>query len=121
MSSEHAKVVLNDKGCFLLDLESRNGTVLDGERVPSGEPQKLVGGERIGVGSFELEYVPPHLSTALTSVVIDPAEGGADVLPPSVRPKRRRRRRIKTRQLVGYIGLAVTLVTLIAVVVWRVA
>lgn len=54
ISRRHARLFRKNSDYFIEDLGSSNGTYLKGEFL--SEPCRLVGGETIGVGLFELRY-----------------------------------------------------------------
>jgi pSer/pThr/pTyr-binding forkhead associated (FHA) protein len=54
VSSRHCAIKRQDEDYVLVDLNSSNGTELNGHRVPPGEPIPLVAGSRIDVISFAL-------------------------------------------------------------------
>ena len=54
VSGQHALLACTPAGCTLTDLESTNGTTLDGDAVPPGEPQPLETGSTITIGPFTL-------------------------------------------------------------------
>jgi pSer/pThr/pTyr-binding forkhead associated (FHA) protein len=116
VSGSHAKLTLTDAGCFLTDLESRNGTVLDGERVAPQEPVELCGGERIGVGSYELMYVPPNMTAELPVEAVG-GEWTDDVILPK---PRLRRRRSPLQRALAVIALLMSVAALAVVVLSRV-
>ena len=116
VSSEHARVELNDDGCFLTDLASRNGTVVDGERIDSGSSVELCGGERISVGSYELTYVPPNLTTELT---IDDL-GGPEWTSDEILPTAHRRRKRNSERTLSVVALIVSVIALGTVVLSRI-
>jgi len=120
VSSNHAKLYLEEgesEGCYLVDLDSRNGTVLDGERVPAGKPQRLTGGERIGVGSFELTYVPPQHSTIFPDGLDDAEFDDMNVLPP---PSVQRKKRIEWGDMLAVAALVLSISALALLVLRRV-
>jgi pSer/pThr/pTyr-binding forkhead associated (FHA) protein len=117
VSGKHAKIVLDDSGCWLVDLESHNGTLLDGARIPAGERQQLNGGERIGVGSYELTYVPPPRTQEIAREVLDPSWSVSDVLPP---PAPTRRRSTGRDQLIALAIMLAAIGALAAVILPRV-
>jgi pSer/pThr/pTyr-binding forkhead associated (FHA) protein len=128
VSGQHAKLLLEDGGCYVIDLESHNGTVLDGEKIEPGTRQLLTGGERIGVGSFEITYVPPHCTESLPPGLLqaylngetgdeDDEDEDDDILPPS-------RSRTPTRprekgNLIAAVVLVVSIIGLAAIVLGR--
>ena len=65
VSREHARIRRSEDRFVLEDLDSRNGTFLNGWRIPS--PQVLSAGDRVQVGSSVLEVVLP-LAVARTVV-----------------------------------------------------
>lgn len=52
ISREHAKISRTPDGYTLTDLNSTNGTFLNGMMLRPGEPQPLVPGDRIGISTF---------------------------------------------------------------------
>jgi DNA-binding winged helix-turn-helix (wHTH) protein len=54
VSRHHARVVVTDEVALLEDLGSRNGTLVNGERISS--PRPLANGDRIKVGAASLVY-----------------------------------------------------------------
>ena len=92
VSGQHALLTCTPTGCTLTDLESTNGTSLEGEPVPPGEPQPLVPGSTITIGPFvlslagELEEAeveqPPAAKPAEAAPVTATAEEVAPASPP---------------------------------------
>jgi DNA-binding winged helix-turn-helix (wHTH) protein len=54
VSRHHARVIVTDEVALLEDLGSRNGTLVNGERISS--PRPLSNGDRIKVGAASLVY-----------------------------------------------------------------
>ena len=54
VSAHHALVLWRDERWWLEDLESHNGTFLNGERVSSARP--LTSGDRIRLGETQLRF-----------------------------------------------------------------
>ena len=52
ISREHAKISWNSDGYTLTDLNSTNGTFLNGIMLHPGEPQVLTPRDRIGISTF---------------------------------------------------------------------
>ncbi len=52
ISREHAKISWSPDGYTLTDMNSTNGTFLNGVMLRPGEPQALVPGDRIGISTF---------------------------------------------------------------------
>lgn len=55
VSRHHAKIELRDDEYYLEDVDSRNGTVLNGTRIE--EPTLLNSGDEIAVGKFSMVYI----------------------------------------------------------------
>ena len=51
MSREHAKVSVTSNGLSIQDLESQNGTFVNGNKV--SQPQKINAGDKVKCGSTE--------------------------------------------------------------------
>src|SRR5690242_4659347 len=58
VSRYHISLSRQDDQVYLEDLESVNGTYLEGERINAHEPIPLRGGEEIQLGDIRLVYVP---------------------------------------------------------------
>ena len=56
LSSEHAAIIVQDKVCFLQDLGSTNGTLLNGERL-EGDPIELINGDKITFGNLSFIFI----------------------------------------------------------------
>lgn len=54
ISRQHAKIIVSDKGCTFVDLQSRNGSRLNGR--PAREPVELHDTDRIRIGAQELVF-----------------------------------------------------------------
>jgi DNA-binding winged helix-turn-helix (wHTH) protein len=54
VSRQHARIVVDGRGATLEDLESKNGTILDGQRIQ--RPTPLVNGSIIVVGATALRF-----------------------------------------------------------------
>lgn len=115
VSGRHATLELTDDGCRLTDLQSRNGTVVDGERLEAGETVELCGGERISVGSYELQYVPPNMTTEIRLEDLGPEWTDDPILPA---PRRRKRR--SSERALSIVALIVSVIALASVVLSRV-
>ena len=57
VSRKHARLVVARKGCFLEDLGSKNGTLVNGRRLSPGERCPLSGGEQVTLGSLILHVL----------------------------------------------------------------
>lgn len=58
ISNEHSQIILDEDQYFLEDLESANGTYLNGEQIL--DVVKLKNGDRIKLGQVEFLYVGNH-------------------------------------------------------------
>ncbi|HMQ33031.1 MAG TPA: phage tail protein I [Chloroflexaceae bacterium] len=56
----HARVVCTPAGCQLADLGSKNGTLVNKERLPAHAPRLLRDGDRIQLGRVGLLYAAPR-------------------------------------------------------------
>ncbi len=52
ISREHARISWGKEGYTITDLNSTNGTFLNGVALPTDEPQVLTPGDRIGISTF---------------------------------------------------------------------
>lgn len=78
VSREHARVFRQATGWIVEDLESRNGTYINTQRV---KKRLLQPGDRLRVGQTEFEY-----STAAAGTPVPPAGGQADAPAPPAAP-----------------------------------
>ncbi len=53
ISREHARICWNDGKYTITDLNSRNGTYVNGRLIPPDQPQLLREGDRIGISTFQ--------------------------------------------------------------------
>ena len=56
LSTVHAEILLEDGYCFLKDMGSTNGTLLNGEKV-EGDPIELINGDKISFGQLTFIFV----------------------------------------------------------------
>lgn len=56
VSRVHCKAILKDGGCYIMDLNSLNGTCLNGRRINPGEMYKLVEGMRISIADMDFVF-----------------------------------------------------------------
>ena len=56
VSRKHARIIVNGNNCFLLDLSSGNGTLLNGIRLKPNEETILRHGDTIAIGEFNLSF-----------------------------------------------------------------
>jgi hypothetical protein len=117
VSTEHARLAIGEDGCFLHDLGSSNGTLVDGCRVDAETPIQLLGGERIVIGPFVLTYVPPQTTGAARAS--EPLARGDHendaILPPVTWAERVHRARVR-RQVIGVTLLILATAALLWVV-----
>lgn len=78
VSAQHAILRYSDGGWELKDLGSRNGTYLNGARIPPGKEQRLRTGARIAFGKLERQWELVDDSAPQAMAV--PLEGGEPVL-----------------------------------------
>ena len=60
VSRYHASLMVEGDQCHIRDLDSVNGTYVDGVRLKPQEPYRLRGGEEIQVGDVRLVFNPAH-------------------------------------------------------------
>lgn len=70
-SRKHLKIVLNAGAHFLVDLNSRNGTLVNGKKVSR---VRLKAGDKITVGKTEFEYVSSQTQKSKSRKQPEPAE-----------------------------------------------
>ena len=75
VSRRHARVIFNDEGIFLEDLDSTNGVRLNGVRFEGTGKVKV--GDRLGIGNATLEVMPDEVVVICRSGVAVPARQGA--------------------------------------------
>ncbi|MFH1437634.1 MAG: HD domain-containing phosphohydrolase [Pseudomonadota bacterium] len=56
ISKQHAKIINEEGTLHLMDLDSRNGTFLDGARLAANKPYPLYGNCMIRIGSFAVQF-----------------------------------------------------------------
>jgi hypothetical protein len=90
VSSEHLSLTWRDGVWKLRDLGSRNGTTVNGVRVPAGEERLLERGDTLGLGALTLEFVdasgPEPCARRLPGAETRSASGGVLALPDEARP-----------------------------------
>lgn len=59
VSRQHARIRCKGTDCTVLDLQSTNGTFLNGVQIPPGEPRSLRAGDVLGFGPVSLLVVVP--------------------------------------------------------------
>jgi predicted component of type VI protein secretion system len=62
VSRQHARVILHNGAVWVQDAGSRNGILVNGERVPDHKQLKV--GDKLSVGSHRFEVVPPAAASA---------------------------------------------------------
>jgi hypothetical protein len=78
VSARHAILRWNGDRWEIKDLASRNGTFVDGHRIPSGEERAAEAGAKLAFGKLEQEWELVDVSPP--SVMAVPVEGGEPVL-----------------------------------------
>ncbi len=56
ISRYHVSITLEDQRVFITDMDSANGTYVDGLRITSNEPRELRGGEEVQIGHLRMIY-----------------------------------------------------------------
>jgi pSer/pThr/pTyr-binding forkhead associated (FHA) protein len=69
ISRYHIKISIEDNQVFVYDMETINGTWLDGERLKPNVPYPLRGGEEIQIGDLRLVYQPDPSMSAFQEVL----------------------------------------------------
>lgn len=64
ISRTHAAIIQEDEDFYVQDLNSKNGTFLNGERLPPGQrsAQPLKHGDRLRFNTVEFEFIIPEES-----------------------------------------------------------
>lgn len=83
ISAFHATIEYQNNNFFLIDQRSTNGTSLNSQRIPSGEPQRLKSGDIISFDKFTFKFTLP-ISAERGGTVLRPA--GGTVLRPKQEP-----------------------------------
>ncbi|MGK4000682.1 FHA domain-containing protein [Sorangium sp. So ce1024] len=86
VSRRHATLVKNGQGWVIRDLDSYNGTYVNGARV-TGE-QHLRHGDLVQLGDYRIEIVDEALSSAVTSPTPPPGSRSTAHMPLHTRPNR---------------------------------
>ena len=56
VSTRHLSLTYDGESLFVTDLESKNGTRINGERIPVGESRKLESGDAVRIGKTTLTF-----------------------------------------------------------------
>ncbi len=67
VSTKHAVLRVQGTGWVIIDENSRNGTVVNGQRLPPGRPKSLRTGDKIEIGGFGLEVEVVALAEATST------------------------------------------------------
>ena len=84
VSSHHAELITEGEHYVLRDIGSTNGTKVNNEQLPPGEPRKLSGGEVMKFGSVECRY--DSEGKRPDSKPLPPVKGGVDLKTTATRP-----------------------------------
>lgn len=57
ISRMHAELIIGDDGVYVIDLESANGTVVNGTRIPPRDPRPVHHGDIIQLGRMRLQVI----------------------------------------------------------------
>lgn len=72
VSRRHAQFFFRENGWFVVDLNSSNGTFLDGQKIPPKQPTRFTDGQQIGLSrilGFTVKIIQP---TATTPDITEP-------------------------------------------------
>lgn len=80
VSRRHAVIECDDEACQITDLDSSNGTLLDGQRLPPNVPTPLKPGSALQIGPFELTLMaqPATPEPIPEPAIVEPAEPERD-------------------------------------------
>jgi len=84
VSSHHAELAAEGDSYVLRDIGSTNGTKVNNEQLPPGEPRKLAGGEVVKFGVVECRY--DSEGKRPSSKPLPPVKAGVDLKTSSTRP-----------------------------------
>lgn len=84
VSSHHAELVVDSGSYVLRDIGSTNGTKVNNEPLPPGEPRKLAGGEVVKFGGMECRY--DSEGKRPSSKPLPPVKAGVDLKQTPTRP-----------------------------------
>ena len=68
LSSEHGRIEQTDDGYVVIDLESLNGTRVNGVELTANAPQPLRKGDLIELGDIKIQFFPLEPGPAQTRV-----------------------------------------------------
>jgi pSer/pThr/pTyr-binding forkhead associated (FHA) protein len=57
ISRMHAEVRIAEDGVYVVDLESSNGTIVNGKRIPAQEPEPINHGDVLQLGRLRLQVI----------------------------------------------------------------
>lgn len=72
VSRHHAQIVAHGQSCTLIDLDSHNGILLNGQRIPSQAVRTLASGDQVQVGGSLFLYRAPGSSNPVPRPVVAP-------------------------------------------------
>ena len=72
VSGLHARIVADANVCYVEDLGSTNGTRVNGLALGPKERRALQGGEKIEIGTFELQVMPEQCPMREEEIADDP-------------------------------------------------
>ncbi len=102
VSRRHAQIINDGESCQIVDLNSANGTFLNGQRLAANEPTPLVPGDTVTIVDYilTLREIPPDIAAQHQSVVKPEPEESPNsepILPSLGAP---------TQKLLPYVGKA---------------
>ncbi|MGC8666514.1 MAG: FHA domain-containing protein [Chthonomonadales bacterium] len=70
ISGRHAQIECDDTGCYVTDLNSTNGTLLNGVKLDAGVRTRMEDGDEltIGQGTYRLEIIAARMEHAVSTV-----------------------------------------------------
>lgn len=69
VSGQHAEVTCDNSGCYVVDVGSTNGTVVNGTRLTAGDKQLLLDGDEVTIGQGAYVF-----QTVAVDIVLPPDE-----------------------------------------------
>lgn len=88
VSRQHAVIGLEESRCWVEDLGSTNGTLVNGQRLSPNQPRDLANGSEVTFGSVALRAVLPERFVAVPVLPGGVSEGAAPMELPASSPAR---------------------------------
>jgi hypothetical protein len=76
VSRKHCRITVTDKEVLIEDLHSANGTYVNQEKIPAGQPVAVAPGTTLHIGpaAFVVDYTPPLTLETMPTTVIKSSE-----------------------------------------------